>query len=160
MTNLPAQLSTLDREITSLTEQLSPAGPDDIAKAIASLMDGGMLFPQSIKAADPVDEYRAVLKGVPICGLRAAFIKLKRGEYAELNPAFIPLPAVLAQLAREEAASKTELRRMASERRRGIEESARLLAERSVASEGKRRSAAEIIASVAASMRVADEVKA
>lgn len=154
MTNLPAQLSTLDREITALTEQLAPAGGDDIAKAIASLMDGGMLFPQSIKATDPVEEYRVVLKGVPICGLRAAFIKLKRGEYPDLKPDFIPLPAALARLAREESASKTELRRMASERRRGLIDSSQLLAERAVASEAKRRSAAEIIANVTAAMRV------
>lgn len=153
MTNLPAQLSTLDREITALTEQLSPAGPDDIAKAIASLMDGGMLFPQSIKAADPIEEYRIVLKGVPICGLRAAFIKLKRGEYADLKPDFIPLPAALARLAREEAAGKADLRRMASERRRGLLDSSQVLAERAVASEEKRRSAAEIIASVIAAMK-------
>lgn len=153
MTNLPAQLSTLDQEITALTEQLSPAGPDDIAKAIASLMDGGMLFPQSIKAADPVEEYRIVLKGVPICGLRAAFIKLKRGEYADLNPAFIPLPAALARLAREESAGKSELRRMAAERRRGLMESAQLVAEQKVVSQEKRRKASEIIAQVAAARR-------
>ena len=153
MTNLPAQLSTLDREITTLTEQLSPAGPDDIAKAIASLMDGGMLFPQSIKAADPIEEYRVVLKGVPICGLRSAFIKLKRGEYPDLKPDFIPLPAALARLAREEAAGKVELRRIASERRRGFIESSQLIADRTVASESKRRSAAEIIASVTAAMQ-------
>jgi hypothetical protein len=153
MTNLPAQLSTLEREISVLTEQLSPAGPDDIAKAIASLMDGGMLFPQSIKASDPIEEYRVVLKGVPICGLRAAFIKLKRGEYVDLKPDFIPLPAALARLAREEAAGKVELRRMASERRRGILDSTQLLASKMVVSEAKRRSAAEIIASVAAARR-------
>jgi len=153
MTNLPAQLSTLDREITALTEQLTPAGPDDIAKAIASLMDGGMLFPQSIKSPDPIEEYRIVLKGVPICGLRTAFIKLKRGEYADLKPDFIPLPAALARLAREEAAGKVELRRMASERRRGILESSQLIAGRTVVSAEKRRSAAEIIASVTAAMR-------
>ena len=156
MTNLPAQLSTLDREIPPLTEQLSPAGPDDIAKAIASLMDGGMLFPQSIKAADPIEEYRVVLKGVPICGLRAAFIKLKRGEYTDLKPDYIPLPAALARLAREEAAGKTELRRMASERRRGILDSSQLLASKAIVSEAKRRSAAEIIASVAAARRAGE----
>lgn len=159
MTHLPAQLSTLDREITTLNEQLSPAGPDDIAKAIASLMDGGMLFPQSIKAADPVEEYRIVLKGVPICGLRAAFIKLKRGEYTDLKPDFIPLPAALARLAREEAAGKMELRRMASERRRGILDSSQILAERTVVCEAKRRSAAEIIAKVTAARR-AEESRA
>jgi hypothetical protein len=153
MTNLPAQLSTLDQEITSLTDQLSPAGPDDIAKAIASLMDGGMLFPQSIKAADPVEEYRIVLKGVPICGLRAAFIKLKRGEYVDLNPAFIPLPAALARLARDEAAGKTDLRRMASEHRRGLLDSAQLVAEQKVISQEKRRKASEIIAQVTAARR-------
>lgn len=153
MTNLPAQLSTLEREISVLTEQLSPAGTDDIAKAIAWLMDGGMMFPQSIKAADPIEEYRVVLKGVPICGLRAAFTKLKHGEYADLNPAFIPLPAALARMARDEAAGKSELRRMASERKRGIEESTQLLASKAVVSEAKRRSAAEIIASVAAARR-------
>lgn len=157
MTNLPAQLSTLDREITTLTEQLSPAGPDDIAKAIASLMDGGMLFPQSIKAADPIEEYRIVLKGVPLCGLRTAFIKLKRGEYVDLNPAFIPLPAALARLARDEAAGKTELRRMASERRRGLLDSAQLVAEQKVISQEKRRKASEIIARVAAARRAEED---
>lgn len=153
MTNLPAQLLTLDREISALTEQLSPAGPDDIAKAIAWLMDGGMLFSQSIKAADPVEEYRIVLKGVPLCGLRAAFSKIKHGEYADLKPDFIPLPAALARLARNEAAGKVELRRMASERKRGIEDSKQLLASQSIVSEAKRRSAAEIIAKVAAATR-------
>lgn len=153
MTNLPAQLSTLDREITALTEQLAPAGTDDVGKAIASLMDGGMIFPQSIKAADPVEEYRKVLKGVPICGLRAAFIKLKRGEYADLNPAFIPIPAALARMARGEAEHTVELRRMARARRRAIEESARLIAERQVVSQTKRRRAAEIIASVTAAVQ-------
>jgi len=157
MTNLPAQLSTLDREITTLTEQLSPAGPDDIAKAIASLMDGGMLFPQSIKAADPIEEYRIVLKGVPLCGLRAAFIKLKRGEYVDLNPAFIPLPAALARLARDEAAGKTALRWMASERRRGLLDSAQLVAEQKVISQEKRRKASEIIARVAAARRAEED---
>lgn len=153
MTNLPAQLSTLEREISALTEQLSPAGPDDIGKAIAWLMDGGMLFSQSIKAADPVEEYRIVLKGVPLYGLRAAFTKIKHGEYTDLKPDFIPLPAALARLARNEAAGKVELRRMASERKRGIEESRQLLASQSIVSEAKRRSAAEIIASVAAARR-------
>lgn len=159
MTNLPAQLSTLEREITALTEQLSPAGPDDIAKAIASLMDGGMLFPQSIKAVDPVEEYRIVLKGVPICGLRAAFIKLKCGEYDDLNPAFIPLPAALARLARAEASAKSELRRMASEKRRGIMESARVLAENAVRSPEMRRKASEIIERVTAA-RAAERAEA
>ncbi|MCP8895327.1 hypothetical protein KYK29_10315 [Shinella daejeonensis] len=153
MTNLPAQLSTLDQEISALTEQLSPAGPDDIAKAIAWLMDGGMLFPASIKAADPVEEYRIVLKGVPTFGLRAAFSKIKRGEYTDLNPDFIPLPAALARLARQEALPKMELRRMAADRRRGIEESAKVMAERQIVSQVKKRRAADIIASVTAARR-------
>jgi hypothetical protein len=147
MTNLPAQLSTLQSEITALTEQLTPAGPDDIGKAIGSLMDGGMMIPQSIKAADPVEEYRIVLKGVPICGLRTAFIKIKRGEYEKINPAFIPLPSELAKLARDEAKPKMELRRIANERRKGIEESQQAI---SAALPGPRKaSAAEIIARVA-----------
>jgi hypothetical protein len=156
MTTLPAQLSTLDREITDLTEQLAPAGPDNVAKAITALMDGGMLFPVSIKAENPVDEYRMVLKSVPICGLRVAFAKLKNGEYADINPDFIPLPAALARLAREEASTKTDLRRMASERRRGLIESSQIIAEKQVACAEKRRSAAEIIASVTAARRVED----
>lgn len=149
MTNLPAQLSTLQSEISALTEQLQPAGVDDIGKAIASLMDGGMLFPQSIKAADPVEEYRVVLKGVPICGLRTAFIKIKRGEYENLNPAFIPLPAVLAKLARDEAKPKMELRMVTNERRRGIEESAALIASTKIVNNQMKAKAAEIIARVA-----------
>lgn len=154
MTNLPALVSTLTNEITVLTEQLSPAGPDDIGKAIASLMDGGMMFPQSIKASDPIEEYRVVLKGVPLCGLRAAFIKLKRGEYEGVNPAFIPLPAALAKLARDEAKPKMELRRAANERRRGIEASALVIAESTVKNAAMKASAADIIARVTAARAV------
>lgn len=101
--NLPAKHSTLAQQITALTEQLAPAGPDEIAVCLNGLMNGGMMISASIQADNPVDEYRLALSGAPIAGLRKAFLKLKRGEYENINYAFIPLPSELAAMARAEA---------------------------------------------------------
>jgi hypothetical protein len=101
--SLPAKHSTLLQQITALTEQLAPAGPDEIAVCLNGLMNGGMMISASIQADNPVDEYRLALSGAPIAGLRKAFLKLKRGEYENINYAFIPLPSELAAMARAEA---------------------------------------------------------
>lgn len=115
MTNLPARLSTLQGEITALTEKLSPCGIDEVGKCIASLMDAGMMIPASIQAEDPIEEYRVALKGVPIHGLRTVFVKLKRGEYEIQNRAFLPIPGEMAAMANLECRSLREERVRASE---------------------------------------------
>lgn len=103
MTNLPAKLSTLQQEISALTEQLAQASADEIGQCIEGLMSGGMRLSETITAKNPVDEYRRSLRHVPVYGLRRAYSKLKRGEYENINLAFIPLPSELAAMAMAES---------------------------------------------------------
>jgi len=103
MTNLPAKLSTLQQEIGALTEQLAPVEPDFIAKALDALKRGGMSVPSGIAPADFIREYSIALTGVPVCGLKTAVAKLKRGQYESVNPGFMPTPAELAAICRLEA---------------------------------------------------------
>lgn len=102
MTNLPATLSTLKQEIGALTDKLAPARPDFIAECIDKLKAGGMMVPKTIAAADFIREYTIALAGVPSYGLAVAVAKLKRGEYPDVKPDFMPLPALLAAIARLE----------------------------------------------------------
>lgn len=102
MTNLPAILSTLDQEITALTERMQPSHPDFIAECLHRLKSGGMLVPNSIKAAEFLNEYTIALGGVPVHGLMTVVAKLKRGEYPGVSAEFMPLPAALAAMARAE----------------------------------------------------------
>jgi hypothetical protein len=102
MTNLPATLSTLKQEIGALTDKLAPARPDFIAECIDKLKSGGMMVPKTIAAADFIREYTIALAGVPSYGLAVAVAKLKRGEYPDVKPDFMPLPAMLAAIARLE----------------------------------------------------------
>lgn len=102
MTNLPATLSTLKQEIGALTDKLAPARPDFIAECIDKLKSGGMMVPKTIAAADFIREYTIALAGVPSYGLAVAVAKLKRGEYPDVKPDFMPLPALLAAIARLE----------------------------------------------------------
>lgn len=124
MTNMPARLSTLEREISALTEKLSPCGGDEVGKCIASLMDAGMMIPASIQAADPIEEYRIALKVVPIHGLRTVFVKLKRGEYDLPNRSFLPIPSEMAAFALAECRSLREERMRASEMIKAARENA------------------------------------
>jgi hypothetical protein len=102
MTNLPATLSTLKQEIGALTDKLAPARPDFIAECIDKLKAGGMMVPKTIAATEFVREYTMALGGVPSYGLAVAVAKLKRGEYPDVKPDFMPLPAMLAAIARLE----------------------------------------------------------
>ncbi|NNH67809.1 hypothetical protein [Rhizobium laguerreae] len=102
MTNLPATLSTLKQEIGALTDKLAAARPDFIAECIDKLKAGGMMVPKTIAAAEFVREYTMALGGVPSYGLAVAVAKLKRGEYPDVKPDFMPLPAMLAAIARLE----------------------------------------------------------
>ncbi len=48
MTNLPAALSTLQTEISELTERLSPAGQDNVSDAISTLLAAGLSLPAAM----------------------------------------------------------------------------------------------------------------
>jgi hypothetical protein len=120
MTNLPATLSTLQNEISVITEKLAPCGSEEVGRCLASLMDAGMMIPASIQAEDKVEEYRIALKGVPLHGLRTVFVKLKRGEYDIENRSFIPLPAEMAAMSHAECRSLRDDRARANERLRTI----------------------------------------
>ncbi|MCA1407307.1 hypothetical protein I6F26_14225 [Ensifer sp. IC3342] len=93
----------MNEEIGRLADRLKPAPPERVAECLDALKRGGMAAPVSIAPADFLREYVLALSNVPACGLMAAIVKLKRGEYATVKPAFMPVPAELAALARKEA---------------------------------------------------------
>lgn len=121
MTTLPApvQLSTLGREITALTERLTPVREEAVLRSLEVMQAAGMTIPAGIdpKKIDAV--YGYALEGVPSCGLTIATQKLIKGDYAG-NPdillGMIPKPPILAalakaesRLAREDLARKREI---------------------------------------------------
>lgn len=95
-------LSNLDAKIGDLASKLEVCGPDDIALAINGLMNGGKVFPTSIQAESPLEEYRMALCGLSREALRKVYSKLKRGEYRDFNTDFLPIPARMAELVRSE----------------------------------------------------------
>lgn len=125
MQTTPALSSTFQSEITALTEQLSPAGPDEVAKCINALLDAGLMIPSAVSENEAIDLYREALAATPIEGLRKAFIKLKRGGYSK-HLAFLPNPSELAALANSEAESLRADRARMSERARLVRENAAL----------------------------------
>lgn len=92
----------MDRQITELAGKLERCTAEDVAKAINGLMEGGKLFPSSILSEKPIDEYRLALAGHSREALRTVYINLKRGFYAEYNTDFLPIPARMAELVRNE----------------------------------------------------------
>lgn len=102
MSNLPAQISTLSREIGALTEKLAPAGSDTIARYLLSMRKAGMAIPAGMKPDDLEATYGYALADVPAYGLHRAVEKLLKGEY-EIERGFIPRPPELAAMARLEA---------------------------------------------------------
>jgi hypothetical protein len=106
MTTLPAQLSTLNREITALTDRLAPVREDAILRSLGAMQAAGMTIPQGIDPKKLDTVYGYALSGVPSCGLSIATQKLIKGEYAG-NPDIllgaIPKPPILAALCRLEA---------------------------------------------------------
>ncbi|MGO4624708.1 hypothetical protein [Ensifer sp. 2TAB8] len=108
MMTLPAQarLSTLNREITALTERLAPASEAAVLRSLDAMQTAGMPMPQGIEPKKILAVYHYALCGVPACGLAAATQKLIRGDYAanaNVLLGTIPKPPVLAALARAEA---------------------------------------------------------
>lgn len=104
MTNLPATLSTLDRQIGELNERLAPVTDDHVSKAIRSLLAAGLALPSGMDPDKAPDVYGFALSGVSVCGVQKATAKIIRGEY-EINRAFIPTPPEFAALARKEASA-------------------------------------------------------
>ncbi len=102
MTNLPATLSTLNAQISALTERLAPAQDTHVTEAIRSLLSAGLSLPGNMDAAKAPEVYAFALSKVSATGVRKAVAKLVRGEYDLKNRAFIPTPPEFADLARRE----------------------------------------------------------
>ncbi len=122
MTNLPATQSTLETQITELSEQLKPCGPTSVAKALLSLANAGLSLPRGIKADKQDTVYAYALDGIPQHGLKRAVEKLIKGEFERKDYGSIPKPPELAKLAREEAATLQASLRTVKERVRQIDE--------------------------------------
>lgn len=125
MQTMPVMSSTLQSEITALTEKLSPSGACEVARCINALLDAGLMIPSAVSENDAIDLYREALSGTPIDGLRKAFIKLKRGGYSKYL-AFLPNPSELAALANGEAQSLRDDHARISERARMVRENAQM----------------------------------
>lgn len=102
MTNLPAILSTLNQELSALTEKLAPTNAEHVAEAIKSLLSAGLALPVNMVQEQAPEIYAFAMKNVSQTGLRKVVTKLVRGEYDNISKAFIPLPSELAAMARAE----------------------------------------------------------
>lgn len=100
--NLPVALSTLTREISVLTEKLQPINDDQAGVAFRRLLMTGLSLPASMDAAKAPAIYAFALRNVSAEGLTRAVEKVIRGEYDNINRAFMPTPPELAALARGE----------------------------------------------------------
>lgn len=108
MKNLPATLSTLNQEISALTEKLAAVEPDNVAEAIGSLLAAGLKLSSGIQPDKAPLVYGYALSGVSAYGLRRAVTKLIRGEYDLRNRDFIPTPPEIAAIARAETRTVVE----------------------------------------------------
>ena len=97
---------TLVEQITEAENALRIPARDEILAGLKWLLDTGISYPVSLPHGEEEDAYLAVLKNVPVCGLRKVLSKIRNGQYENFNYAFIPLPAELAAMSRAEA--KTE----------------------------------------------------
>ncbi|MDX3973272.1 hypothetical protein [Shinella sp.] len=102
MTNLPATLSSLNAQISAVTERLAPARDEHVSEAIRSLLSAGLSLPGGMNLEKAPDVYAFALSKVSATGVKKATAKLVRGEYELKNRAFIPTPPEFADLARRE----------------------------------------------------------
>jgi hypothetical protein len=93
----------LENEITVLTERLKPATEDHVSDAIGSLLASGLALPSAMDPEKAPAVYAFALANVSSSGLKRAVAKLIRGEYDNVNRAFMPSAPELASLARGEA---------------------------------------------------------
>lgn len=123
MTNLPATISSLNREIGALTEKLAPITEDQVSKGIRSLLSAGLSLPSGMQADKAPEIYEFALAGVPATGVQRAITKIIRGEY-DINRAFIPSPPELAAMARAETRSLRDDKIRLLERKKALEDAA------------------------------------
>ena len=116
MTTTP-QISTLEREITVLTERLREPGDAVALRCLEMLLTAGFVFPSSIDPEQAAKVYGFALSRVPAVGIDSATKKLIRGEYERDGHRYLPLPPEWAALARKEAEKIREDRMRAIERR-------------------------------------------
>lgn len=101
MTNLPATLSTLQQEITVLTEKLAPVTDDHVSRSIRSLLAAGLSLPSGMTVEAAPEIYAFALAGVPAFGVQKATAGVIRGEY-DINKGFVPKPPEFAAISRLE----------------------------------------------------------
>jgi len=92
----------LDREISAATERLQPTGSEGVAKALRTLLTGGLSLSSSIAAKDMNTVYSYALSGLSNEALVIVCKKLVRGEYDIDRKAFIPLPPEMSAMVRAE----------------------------------------------------------
>lgn len=120
MSNLPATISSLTRQISELTSKLAPATEDQVSRGVRSLLAAGLALPSGMQTDKAPEIYGFALNGVPGYGVQVAVAKIIRGEY-EINRAFIPAPPELAAMARAEARSIRDDKVRLMERMRALE---------------------------------------
>ena len=120
MNNLPATISSLNRQIFELTEKLSPATEDQVSRGVRSLLAAGLALPSGMQADKAPEIYAFALSGVPGIGVQKAIAKIIRGEY-EINRAFVPSPPELAAMARAESRTIREDKTRLMEKMRAME---------------------------------------
>lgn len=97
--NLP---STLNRELSEVTERLQPASHDGIAAAILKLHRAGLSYPPGVDPVKAGDIYAFALKGVALEAIKRAMTKIIQGEIPGVRD-FIPTPPALAAIVKAEA---------------------------------------------------------
>ena len=94
---------TFDEKISLAEAELTTPTADEISQGVLWLQRSGMAYPVSMDERMALSAYRSVLSSVPRGGLKKALGKLRRGEYENINLAFIPSPIELAAMSRLEA---------------------------------------------------------
>ena len=123
---VPAQISTLDREISAITEKLRPPSREEVSECIAVMLKFGMIFPTGIQPNRGPEVYAFALQRVSGNALSAVTEKLIAGELPRAYPALIPAPPELAVLVRDEMRQlHADLRRCQERRQTLIEIQAR-----------------------------------
>lgn len=115
------QLSTLNREISNLNQQLVPVKDEFIAERIGVLLESGLAFPSNMDPAKAIPIYCFALSGVPQIGLQRATEALIKGEVTGMPLRLIPVPPELANLSRTMAKTLTDQRVRAHETRQTLE---------------------------------------
>lgn len=95
------RLSSLNREISDLTDLLRPASDDAAVSRVMSLRNAGLEWPTGIDGKTAPRVYGFALKGLPLGAIKSTVAKIIRGEVPSIKK-FMPTPPELAALVRSE----------------------------------------------------------